>query len=401
MNERILFQLALGLSEPWYVSETKFDPEKKRLDIFLDFRRGGMFACPACGVMSKAYDTEEKTWRHLNFFQHEAYLHARVPRIDCPDHGIRLMDVPWGRKQSGFTILFEALVMMLSREMPVKAIADLMGVTDHRIWRVLSHYVEADLGRQDLSGTTAVGVDETAARRGHDYVSLFVDTAENKVIFVTEGKDAATVAAFAEHLRAHGGTPEAVGEVTCDMSPAFIAGVREHLPQASLTFDKFHVVKLINDAVDAVRREEQRTEPALKSTRYLWLKNPGKLTVGQLAKVLAFPRRKCRTARAYRMKLILQEIYRLDLPEAEPALWGLYHWMVRSRLEPIIDFGKMMKRHFAGIMRWFETKQTNAILENLNGLVQAARARARGYRSFKNFRTMIYLIAGHMGLLPT
>lgn len=401
MNEKTLFQLALGLSEPWYVSETKFDPSIKRLDIYLDFQRGGMFPCPECGASGKAYDTEEKSWRHLNFFQHEAYLHARVPRIRCQDHGVRMVDVPWGRKQSGFTMLFEALVLMLSREMPVKAIADLMGVTDHRIWRVLTHYVEAGLERQDLSGTTAVGVDETAARRGHDYVSLFVDLAEKKVVFVTEGKEAKTVAAFAEHLKARGGTTEAITDVTCDMSPAFIAGVREHLPQASMTFDKFHVIKAINDAVDAVRREEQRTEPDLKSTRYLWLKNPGKLTVNQLTKVLAFPQRKCRTARAYRMKLILQEIYRLEFQEAEPAMWGLYHWAVRSRLKPMVAFGKMLRRHWDGAMRWFETRRTNAILEGMNSLVQAARTRARGYRSFQNFRTMIYLIAGYMGLLPT
>jgi transposase len=401
MNEKTLFQMALGLSEPWYVSDTKFDPAIKRLDIHLDFHRGGMFPCPVCGVSCKAYDTEEKTWRHLNFFQHEAYLHARIPRIECGDHGVRMIDVSWGRPQSGFTMLFEALVLMLAREMPVKAIADLMGVTDHRIWRVLTHYVEADLERQDLSGTTAVGVDETAARRGHDYVSLFADMGAKKVVFVTEGKDAATVAAFADHLEAHGGTAAAITEVTCDMSPAFIAGVGEHLPQASLTFDKFHVIKTINDAVDAVRREEQRTEPDLKSTRYLWLKNPGKLTVNQLARLLAFPQRKCRTARAYRMKLILQEIYRLDHRDAEPALWGLYQWALRSRLEPMVAFGKMLRRHWDGVMRWYATKQTNALLEGLNSLVQAARTRARGYRSFQNFRTMIYLIAGHMGLLPT
>ena len=134
MNERTLFELALDFIDPWYVNDTKFDLDAKRLDIFLDFKRGHAFPCPECGKSGKAHDTEEKSWRHLNFFQHEAYLHARVPRMRCPDHGVRLANVPWGRKESGFTLLFEALVMIPAREMPINAIAELLKVTDHRLW---------------------------------------------------------------------------------------------------------------------------------------------------------------------------------------------------------------------------------------------------------------------------
>lgn len=401
MNERTLFQLALGLSEPWFVSDTKFDPAAKRLDLFLDFKRGHAFPCPECGKPGKAYDTEEKIWRHLNFFQHEAYLHARVPRMRCEDHGVRLVEVPWGRNQSGFTLLFEALVMMLAREMPVKVIAELLGVTDKRLWRVLKHYVLADVEKMDLSKMTSMGVDETAARRGHHYVSLFVDMDERKVVFVTEGKDAQTIEAFAGHLVSHGGTPEAVREVTCDMSPAFISGVEAHLPEAAITFDRFHVVKLLNTAVDEVRRQEQRTEPGLKSTRYIWLKNPGNLTNAQAAKVHGLSRSKLRTARAYRMKLVFQEIYSLPGNLAEAAMEGWYQWGIRSRLKPIVEFAQMLRRHWDGVLRWFTSRLNNGLLEGLNSLVQAAKARARGYRSMEYFKLMIYMIAGHLGLLPT
>jgi transposase len=401
MNEKTLFQLALGLTEPWFVGETKFDPAAKRLDLFLDFRRGHVFPCPECGRTGKAHDTEEKTWRHLNFFQHEAYLHARVPRMRCEDHGVRLVEVPWGRRQSGFTLLFEALVMMLAREMPVKAIAELLGVTDQRLWRVLRHYVMADVESMDLTELSSVGVDETAARRGHNYVSLFVDMDERKVVFVTEGKDAQTLEAFTGHLAGHGGAPEAVTEVVCDMSPAFISGVEAHLPEAAITFDRFHVIKLLNTAVDEVRREERRTEPSLKSTRYIWLKNPGNLTNAQAATVHDLSRSKLKTARAYRMKLVFQEIYRLPGNLAEAAIEGWYQWGIRSRLEPIVEFARMLRRHWDGILRWFTSKLNNGLLEALNSLVQAAKARARGYRSVENFKLMIYLIAGHLGLLPT
>ena len=401
MNEKTLFQLALGLTEPWFVSDTKFDPAAKRLDLFLDFKRGHTFPCPECGQPGKAHDTEEKTWRHLNFFQHEAFLHARVPRMRCEEHGVRMIEVPWGRKQSGFTLLFEALVMMLAREMPVNAIAALLGVTDQRIWRILKHYILADVERMDLSDLSSVGVDETATRRGHNYVSLFVDMDERKVVFVTEGKDASTVEAFTDHLVSHDGAPEAVREVSCDMSPAFISGVETHLPEAAITFDRFHVIKLLNTAVDEVRREEQRTEPSLKSTRYMWLKNPGNLTNAQAARVHGLSRSKLKTARAYRMKLVFQEIYRLPRNLAEAAMEGWYQWGIRSRLQPIMEFAQMLRRHWDGVLRWFTSQLNNGLLEGLNSLVQAAKARARGYRSVEYFKLMIYMIAGHLGLLPT
>ena len=401
MNEKTLFQLALGLVDSWYVRDTKFDTEAKRLDIFLDFKRGHAFPCPECGKSGKAHDTEEKSWRHLNFFQHEAYLHARVPRMRCPDHGVRLANVPWGRKESGFTLLFEALVMMLAREMPINAIAELLKVTDHRLWRVLKHYIVVDLEKMDLSELTSVGVDETAARRGHNYVSLFVDMDKRKVVFVTEGKDASTIEAFAGHLTDRGGSPGAVTDVVCDMSPAFIAGVETHFPEAAITFDKFHVVKLLNAALDEVRREEQRTEIGLKSTRYLWLKNLRNLTNRQAATIHGLSRTKLKTARAYRMKLVFQEIYALPKHLAEAALEGWYQWGIRSRLQPIVEFARMLRRHWDGILRWFTSGLTNGLLENLNGLVQAAKACARGYRSLENFKLIIYLVAGHLGLLPT
>ena len=401
MNEKTLFQLALGLAEPWFVSETKFDPAAKRLDLFLDFKRGYAFPCPECGKAGKTHDTEEKTWRHLNFFQHEAYLHARVPRTRCEDHGVRLVEVPWGRSQSGFTLLFEALVMLLAREMPVNSIAELLGVTDHRVWRVLKHYILADVEKMDLSALTSVGVDETAARRGHNYVSLFVDMDKRNVVFVTEGKDAGTIEAFTGHLAGHGGSPGAVKEVSCDMSPAFISGVETHLPEAAVTFDRFHVVKMLNTAVDEVRREEQRTEPSLKSTRYIWLKNPTNLTNAQAAKVHGLSRTKLKTARAYRMKLVFQEIYRLPMRLAESAMEGWYRWGIRSRLKPIVEFARMLRRHWEGVVRWFSSRLNNGLLEGLNSLVQAAKARARGYRSLEYFKLMIYMVAGHLGLLPT
>jgi transposase len=401
MKDTDLLQLALGLNEPWFVEKSDFDMEQKRFDIFLDFKKGSMFTCPECGRSGKVHDTVEKTWKHLNFFQHETYLHARTPRMRCDEHGVKLVEVVWARKQSGFTLLFEALVMAMMSMMPVNAVAKQLGVTDKRLWRILEHYVGKDLAAQDLSTLAKVGIDETSTKKGHNYVSLFVDMDKSKVVFVTEGKDAATVERFAQHLTEHRGDPKAITEASIDMSPAFITGVAQHLPKASITFDKFHVIKLLNKAVDDIRKEERRTEPLLKSTRYLWLKNPGNLSHGQAIAIASLAKLKLKTARAYRMRLVFQEAFTLSEPYALTALEKWFGWAIRSRLKPIIEFAKMLKRHWEGIVRWFKSRLTNAVLEGLNSLVQAAKARARGYRTLRNFKIMIYLVAGKLGLLST
>jgi transposase len=284
MRDTNLLQLALGLTPPWTVTRSDFDPEAQRLDIEIDFAPGNRFPCPHCGAADcPAYDTQRMSWRHLNFFQHQAYLNARVPRVRCDTCGIKQVHVPWARPDSGFTLLFEALLMTMLSAMPVRTVAKMVGEHDTRLWRVLHHYVDQARARADASAVTRVAIDETAARRGHDYITLFVDIDQARVLFATEGKDAATVAAFADDLAAHGGDAEAIDEVCIDMSPAFIKGTAEHLPNAAVTFDKFHAVKIVNDAVDQVRRAEQKGQSVLRGTRCIWLRNPANLSDRQQA----------------------------------------------------------------------------------------------------------------------
>ena len=400
MNENELFQAALGLLPPWLVERCSFTVESGRLDIYLDFPRGSTFPCPVCADAAKAYDTDTLTWRHLNFFQHQTYLHARTPRIECARCGVHRVAVPWARPDSGFTLLFEAFVMQLAKVMTIRAAARLVGEHDTLLWRIVNHYVDLARAKADHAGVTQVGLDETAARRGHDYVSLFVDLEERKVLFVTPGKDSATVAAFAQDLQAHHGDPKAITEVSIDMSPAFVKGVTEQLPNAAVTFDKFHVVGLVSAAVDEVRRLERKDHPELAGSRYIWLKNPGNLSANQKITLAAFdlPRSHLKTARAYQIRLAFQDLYRQPPDQAEAYLNKWFFWATHSRIQPIIDAAKTIRRHQAGILRWFSSKINNGILEGINSLVQAAKAKARGYRSHRNFASIIYLIAGKLDL---
>jgi transposase len=406
MNENELFQAALGLLPPWLVERCTFDETVGRLDIYLDFPRGSVFSCPVCRAGNcKACDTDSLTWRHLNFFRHQAFLHARTPRADCPHCGIHRVAVPWARPDSGFTLLFEALVMMLARSMPVLAVGRVVGEHDTLIWRIVTHYVNAARARADQSGITRIGIDETASRRGQKYVSLFVDLPERKVVFVTPGKDASTVAAFAADLQVHGGEPAAVTEVSVDMSKAFAKGIAASLPNAEFTFDKFHVVSLVNNAVDEVRRHERKDHPELAGSRYVWLKNPENLTECQWQKfdTLDILNSHLKTARAYQFRLAFQDLFNQPADKAKlfPDKW--YFRATHSRITAIVDVAKTIRRHQHGILRWFTSGINNGILEGINSLVQAAKAKARGYRSDRNLATIIYLIAGKLDLsrLPT
>jgi transposase len=395
--------MALALSPPWTVSECRFDAQARQLDIRLDFPRGSTFPCPVCAAPGcHAYDTEEMTWRHLNFFQHEAYLHAFVPRVTCTACGVKKVAVPWARAGSGFTLLFEALVMTMLTSMPVAAVARIAGEHDTRLWRILHAYIDDARAKADFSKVTRVAFDETAARRGHDYVSLFVDLDQHRVLFATEGKDAGTVEAFATDLAAHGGSAEAVTEVCIDMSKAFIAGTAASLPEAEITFDKFHVVKIVNEAVDQVRRDEQKSRQELKKSRYLWLKNPANLSERQQAHLQGLAGTNLKTARAYQIRLTFQDLYDQPKAEAEAFLKRWYFWATHCRLPPMIEAAKTIKRHWDGVLRWFHTRIANGILEGINSLVQAAKAKARGYRSTRNLKAIIYLIAGKLQFdLPT
>ena len=285
--------------------------------------------------------------------------------------------------------------MALVSAMPVNAVARLVGEHDTRLWRIIHHYVERARASVDLSSVTRVAIDETAARRGHHYITLFVDIDQARVVFATEGKDAATVEAFVDDLTVHGGDPDAIAEVCLDMSPGFIKGIADSLPNAAVTFDKFHAVKIINGAVDQVRRAERKAQALLAGTRYLWLRNPANLSQRQHAILGDLPMRHLKTARAWRIRLAFQECYQQPSTAAGGAyLKRWYFWATHSRLPPIIDAAHTVKRHCNDILRWFHSKIANGLIEGINSPVQAAKAKARGYRSMRNLTAIVYLLSG-------
>ena len=398
-----IFTLGLGLTAPWHVIDQRLETDKQPHELHLAVAAdpGARFPCPTCGRLCKPHDWKETSWRHLNFFQHACIITARVPRTDCPDHGVLRIAVPWARPDSGFTLLFEQVALLLMREMPVSAAARIIGVTDKRLWRILQFYVRQAIERLDLRHVEAVALDETAARRGQEYVTVFIDldAADKPVLFVTPGKGKDCVKAFRAFLLEHGGEPTRIAEVVCDMSAAFLAAAGENFPHAAITVDWFHVVQIFTTAVEKVRRAEAHRCVLPKGARWATLKRPEALTDAQKQALAELETGGFATAEAYRAKEMLRWVRQADTTQA--ARWRLTHFLrhVDERLakmdymlDPVRDAVETVRNHATRIIRRWLSGYSNARLEALNGLFQAARARARGYRSAATFACIIYLI---------
>lgn len=394
-----VFEAALGIAEPWSVGSVNFDEAAKVLTVVIDFKPGSRFTVSGHDGQHPVHDTVTKTYRHMNFFQHECLLQVRTPRVKLPNGSVRLVEPDFAGRLSGFTLLFEAFILMLAQQMPFAAVARLVGESAHRVMAVCERYVHIALGLADFSDVRSLAIDETSRARGHDYVTLAADAVKRRVLFVTQGRDANTIAELATHLDDHGCPPGQIDTVSIDMSPAFIKGVSQHLPNARITFDKFHVVWHANAAVDKMRRIEQRTTKSLKGMRWSLLKDRSSLKPEALADLdtLIAKMTTVRTARAWLYKERLREI--LERKQINVVRGMLEHWctcVMRSKVEPMKEVAAMVRRHLEGIVAWAQTRQTNGFLEAINGLFQAAKRRARGFTRLSTIKIVIFLIAGKL-----
>jgi transposase len=400
MDHGVLFSEALKIEDPWSIEDIKFDPLHCRLNIHINFKKGAVFEyydeSTKQSTFHKAYDTEEKVWRHLNFFEYECYLIVRTPRIKPGGGGIKLVLPSWSGNVYGFTLMYEAYLLQLCKHMPISQVARMSKTYDKKLWKLLDCYIQKGLYEADHIHVTCLGIDETSRKRGHEYITLFVDLENRKTIHIAPGKGHETITDFVESFLDSKGKVDHITDVSCDMSPAFIKGVKQEFPKAQITFDRFHIMKLVNEAVDAVRRSEVSTEPALKKSRFALLKNKANLTQSQQKKRDYISQLNLKTSRALRMRDAFQEIYKTEtIDDFIHALNEWYSWIVRSQLEPFKKLGRTIKKHMHGIVRWKVSQINNGILEALNSVVQAAKRKARGYGE-KHFKIMAYFLTGKL-----
>jgi transposase len=415
MTPEKLFHELLGLGLNWEVVESRFDHLSGTvcLEMRETTRLWESVCCPKDTGPVFCYDhTEALTWRHLNVFQHRCEITCRLPRGKCRQCGhVFRVRPPWEGLSTHFTKEFEAFALLLMREMPMSKVAELVGATDTRLWRMLFRQVDAAYAEADFSNVCCVGVDEMSVRKGHEYISVFADLVARRVMFATEGKDKETWMKFVEALEKHNGHRHAITQASMDMSPAYQTGVAEHCRNAQVVFDKFHVIKNANEAVDKVRRAEVRMGgpgvwEALYQSQWLWRKNPENLTDLEQERLAKINDKNLGTAKAYQMRLVLQDSYRsahAGIARHRFKVWCRWvRWVARFHqaglFASMVKLAQMVENHLAGILAHWKSGVTNAFMEGLNSVFSATKRKARGYRSTTHLITMLYFVAGKLRL---
>jgi len=400
MNSAELFKMAIGLESPWEIKKIEFkeiSKGRRQLNIHIDFATGAKFKDKK-GIESNVHDTVERKWQHLNFFEHQCYVYARVPRIKTSEGKVQNVEVPWARPNSGFTLLFEAFAMLLmENEMPVNKAAEILNVYPNRIWTIFNYWIKLALSKDEQSTVTAIGIDETQRKKGHDYVTVAVDLQQRRVVFVTKGKDEKTIDKLKEHLEKKEVRPDQIKQVSIDMSPAFIAGVSNNFPKAEITFDRFHIVKLLNEAMDKVRKDERREHERIKGHKYTFLKSNKHLSERKRNEREELIELYPKLGEAYRLKELFNDFW--NFSDHEEAISFLAYWCDLVKDTAIAHFKKfvnMINSHWTGVINYIKTKITNGILESINAKIQLAKRRARGFRNNTNFINMIYFVAGKL-----
>jgi len=397
MHSTEIFNQALSLPEPWKITSNDLDCESGVLNLVAEVHKGSQMACPKCDKEGcGVHDRIERTWRHLNFWQYETFIHAHVPRVKCSECGVHQAGVPWAREGSGFTLFFEALVLTLCEEMPVSTCAQMIGEHDGRLWRILRHYVNKAHAAKDWSHVTKVTVDETSRKKGHNYVTSFVDTDTGELLFMTPGKGADTFDEFAAELAAHQCEKSKITEVSMDMSPAFRSGAKKHFPSARIVFDRFHVMQMVSEAAEQVRKDLNRELGGLgKGAMWALRGNESNLKPQQKEQRKQLCKDYAIIGRALSLRDYFQDLWKYTTEEfAREHFESWFSWARRCRLEPFKDLALRLRKHLDGILAYYENYTTSARIESMNGMLQLAKRRARGYRNVDNFKTIGYWMLG-------
>lgn len=395
-----LFEQSIGVKEPWYIRS--IETKDAEVHVYVDIREGNLLPCPECGRMCvrAGYEKEERVWRHGDCLFYPCYVHCRRPRVRCGEHKTKVVEAPWARKSSRFTLMFEGYAMLLLADMPILKASKLLRCNEKSLTRILRYWVQEAVEKDNLQDVRSIAADETSFKRGQSYVTVIIDAAKRRVIDVEDGRAAQQIIDFSYKLEEKGGSCERISFVSSDLSSAYRTGFQFCFPNAKHTVDKFHVKKLLLDALDEVRKSEQQEQKVKrKFSKKLLMIPETRQTKEQRDKVAQLSREYPKTGRAFRMVQALDTVYASSNEEtAKERLEGLYRWMRRSRLEPMKRVAKTLRSYFEEILNFFRSRLTNAICEGINSMIQAAKRKARGYHTFEGFSSMIYLIAAKLSL---
>ena len=405
MRDTELYRQILGIASPWTVAGVDVDLNVGEVVVRVEHDGSGLL-CPECGKACPRYDGRERRWRHLDTCQLRTILVATVPRVKCGDHDVHQIRVPWSEPGSRFTALFEALVIDWLLGADLSKVATRLGLSWDEAAGIQERAVARGLARQDATPPAAIGVDETASRRGQRYVTVVTDLERPRVLWVAEGRDEAALGDYYATL-----SPEQRATIACvamDMWPAFIKATRAALPDADekIVFDKFHIAQHLGDAVDKTRRIENREllaegDRRLVKTKYLWLTRPENLDREDRGALGTLRKGRLRVARAWALRQEAMSLWGyVSRSWAERRWKDWYSWAIRSRIEPIKKVARMILAHWEGVMNAVTSGITNAMAEAINSKIQWIKRQARGFRNPARFRNSILFHLGGLDLYP-
>jgi transposase len=362
--------------------------------------------CSGCGcVRRKVYDRRSRSWRHLDFGGMAVTLRYDLRRVDCRRCGTVAELVPWAEHDSRYTRDFEDHVAYLAQRSDQTAVSATMRIA----WRTVGSIIERVVARcrqaDLLDDLEYIGVDELSYRRHHEYLTVVVDHVKQRVVWASEGKNAATLARFFDALGAD--RTAKLKYVTVDMSAAYIEAVTTRAPNARVVFDRFHVQRLVQDALDEVRRAEVRAlegreeRQSLKQTRWALLKNQWNLSAAEHQRLSTIQRTNRRLYRAYLLKTVFADILgRRQVNVVREKLHEWISWARRSRLRPFKKAAATIRKYFEGVMGIVETGLNNGRTEGLNGKIRTLTRRAYGFHSAQSLIGFIMLCCTGLVLHP-
>jgi transposase len=409
MQDRQLYEQILGIQSPWYVErvELKLDGGKGAVRVYLEHQQDRSWPCSECGQDCGLYDHQpERQWRHLDTCQYQTILHASPPRTNCSEHGIKVVKLPWAEPGSRFTALFERLAIDWLKVASQKAVGDQLHLSWDEIHGIMERAVERGLNRRQAELVKHIGIDEKAFRKGHRYLTLVNDLDRSRVLYIAEDRKQSSLDGFWATLSLE--QRDAIQAVAMDMWDPYIASTQEHLPEAEskIVFDKFHIAKHLSEAVDRVRRQENKQlreegDDSLVGTKYAWLRHPANFAKDAWRKFKSLRESTLKTARAWALKETGMLMFNYRYTGAARSFFKRwYNWATHSRLKPMIEVGQMLKRRIENILTFITHRVTNAASESLNSKIQWVKYTARGFRNQKNFINAIYFHCGGLDLAP-
>jgi transposase len=400
------YALLLGVGSPWEVKNVELKLPEKKVEIELGWQWGAAAKCPECGRECSIHDcAPERTWRHLDTMQFTTLIRARTPRADCPEHGVKTLQVPWATPQGRFTVLFERFaVEVLLASATVSQGCELLGLSWDTAQEIMRRAVERGLERRQLEALKHLGMDEKSFRRGQSYVTLLTDLDQSRVLDVVEERTTEAADQLWETLSPE--QKQTVEAVAVDMWEPFIQTIRKQVPDADIVHDKFHVSKYLGEAVDKVRRQEHKElmaqgDETLKGTRQLWLYNPQNFSPEQVEEFSVLKDLQLKVARAWAAKELFSKFWNYQEEGwARRFFKDWFGWVSRSRLKPVVEVAQMLKRHLDNLLTYLSHHITNAVTEGLNSKIQSLKSAARGFRNFRNYRIRILFFCGKLNLYP-